>query len=97
MKWLEEFGRHRVATFLNGIEELPSWGPKIDGKVRQYIDNIGYLVRGTDTWCYESERYWGRKGKEIQTTRVVTIWPGKSQEGLLTKKELEVAIALEKN
>jgi len=97
MKWLEEFGRHRVATFLNGIEELPSWGPEIDGKVRQYIDSIGYLVRGTDTWCYESERYWGRKGKEIQTTRMVTIWPGKSQEGLLTKKELEVAITLEKN
>jgi len=91
MKWLEEFGRYRVATFLNGIEELPSWGPE---KVRQYIDSIGYLVRGTDTWGYESERYWGRKGKEIQTTRMVTIWPEESQEGLLTKEELDAAIAL---
>jgi len=48
MKWLEEFSRQRIATFLNGIKELPSWGPEIDGKVRKYIDDIGYLVRGTD-------------------------------------------------
>ena len=94
MKWLEEFGRQRVTTFLNGIKELPSWGPKIDGKVRQYIDDIGYLVRGTDDWCYESERYWGGKGKEVRTTRMVTIWPEETQEGLLTKEELEAAIAV---
>ncbi|KAL9708962.1 hypothetical protein Ac2012v2_007778 [Leucoagaricus gongylophorus] len=25
MKWLEEFGKDRVATFLDGIKELPSW------------------------------------------------------------------------
>ena len=97
MKWLEEFGRQRVATLLNGIKELPSWGPEIDGKVRKYIDDIGYLVRGTDVWCYESERYWGGKGKEIRTTRMVTIWPEKTREGLLTKEELKSAIALEMN
>jgi len=94
MKWLEEFGRHRVAIFLSGIKKLPSWGPEIDERVHRYIDSIGYLVRGTDAWCCESERYWGRKGKEIQTSRVVTIWPRKMQKGLLTKEELEAAIAV---
>jgi len=72
MKWLEGFGRQRVTTFLNGIKELPSWGPEIDDKVRQYIDDIGYLVRGTDDWCYESERYWGggeRKGNSGDSNR----------------------------
>jgi len=92
MKWLEEFGRQRIATFLNGIKELPSWGPEIDGKVRKYIEDMGYLVRGTDAWCYESERYWGGRGKEIRTTRMVTIWPEKIREGLLTKEELKSAI-----
>ena len=92
MKWLEEFGRQRVATFLNGVKELPSWGPEIDGKVRQYIDGIGYLARGIDAWCYETDRYWGRKGKEVQTTRVVTIWPEETQEGLLTKEELKATM-----
>ena len=94
MKWLEKFGRQRVATFLNGIKEIPSWGPEIDGKVRKYIDDMGYLVRGTDAWCYESGRYWGGRGKEIRTTRMVTIWPEKTREGLLTKEELEAAIAM---
>ena len=92
MKWLEKFGRQRVATFLNGIKEIPSWGPEIDGKVRKYIDDMGYLVRGTDAWCYESERYWGGRGKEIRTTRMVTIWPEKTREGLLTREELTSAI-----
>jgi len=92
MKWLEEFGRQRIATFLNGIKEIPSWGPEIDSKVRKYINDMGYLVRGTDAWCYESERYWGGRGKEIRTTRMVTIWPEKIREGLLTKEELKSAI-----
>ena len=92
MKWLEEFGRQRIATFLNGMKELPSWGLEIDGKVRQYIDDIGYLIRGTDAWSYESEKYWGEKGKEIRTTRMVTTWPEKTREGLLTKEELKSAI-----
>ena len=94
MKWLEEFGRHRVTTFLNGIKELPSWGPEIDDKVRQYVDDMGYLIRGTDSWSFESGRYWGEKGKEVQTTRMVTIWPEKSGEGLLTREELKAAIAV---
>jgi len=92
MKWLEEFGRQRIATFLNGIKELPSWRPEINGKVRKYIDDIGHLVQGTDAWSYESERYWGRKGKEIRTTRIVTTWLEKTREDLLTKEELKSAI-----
>jgi len=94
MKWLEEFGRHRVAAFLNGIKELPSWGPEMDGKVCKYIDDIGYLVRGTDDWCYESERYWGGKGNEVQTTRMVTIWSEETREGLLTKEEFKATIVV---
>jgi len=60
----------------------------------QYIDDIGYLVRGTDAWCYETERYWGGKGQEARTTRMMTIWPEKTREGLVTKEELEAAIAI---
>jgi len=62
MKWLEVFGRDTVVTFLTGINALPSWGPEIDDKVQQYINDIGYIVRGTDTWCYRSEIL-GRKRK----------------------------------
>jgi len=92
MKWLEAFGRDTVATFLTGINRLPSWGPEIDDKVQQYINGIGYLVRGTDTWCYRSERYWGEKGKQVGTTRIATLFLEQNQQGLLTKEELEAAV-----
>ncbi|KAF9445438.1 terpenoid synthase [Macrolepiota fuliginosa MF-IS2] len=94
MAWLERFGKHQVETFLDGIEELPSWGPEIDANVLRYIESIGYLVRGADAWSYESERYWGKKGLEIQITRLVTLSPEaeESQEGFLTKEELRVAM-----
>ena len=93
MKWLEVFGRDTVVTFLTGINALPSWGPEIDDKVQQYINDIGYIVRGTDTWCYRSERYWGEKGKEVGRTRIATLFLEQNQQGLLTKEELEAAMA----
>jgi hypothetical protein len=94
MEWLENFGKHRVTTFLNGIEDLPSWGEEIDADVQRYVESIGYLVRGADAWSYESERYWGERGMEIEATRVVTIFTehAESQEGLLTKEELKAAM-----
>jgi len=92
MKWLEVFGRDTVAIFLTGINALPSWGPEIDDRVQQYMNDIGYIVRGTDTWCYRSERYWGEKGKEVGRTRVATLFLEQNQRGLLTKEELEAAM-----
>lgn len=92
MSWLEDFGKSRVKVFLDGVEKLPSWGPEIDGRVREYIDSVGYLVRGADAWSYESERYWGNKGQEVQRTRVVTIVPKDSQQGLVTREELEATM-----
>jgi len=94
MEWLENFGKYRVDTFLRGVEELPSWGPEIDVNVQKYIKDIGYLVRGADAWSYESERYWGKKGMEIQETRQVTLFleAKEVQEGLVSKEELKAAI-----
>ncbi len=94
MEWLDNFGKYRVDTFLNGIEQLPSWGPEIDANVQKYIKSIGYVVRGADAWSYESERYWGKKGMEIQKTRQVTLFPEAEevQEGLVSKEELKAAI-----
>jgi hypothetical protein len=92
MRWLEEFGQDRIKVFLDGIEKLPSWGSEIDENVRKYIDSIGYVVRGADAWSYESERYWGKKGREVERTRVVTLIPKESQVGLFTREELAATI-----
>jgi hypothetical protein len=88
MCWLDDFGKNRVKAFLDGVENLPSWGPEVDKNVRKYIERVGYLVRGADAWSYESERYWGNKGEEIRWTRIVAIFPKERQEGWLTREEL---------
>lgn len=92
MKWLGEFGKDRVATFLDGIKELPSWGPEIDAKIQRYVNGMGYLVRGTDAWCYKSKKYWGEKGEEVRTTRIVTLFMEENRQGLLTKEELKAVM-----
>ena len=93
MKWLDVFGRSAVTTFLNGINALPSWGPDIDVRVQRYVSDLGYLVRGTDAWCFRSERYWGQRGQEVGTTRIATLFRDQNQQGLLTKEDLSAAMA----
>ena len=38
-----------------------------------YIDGIGNWVRANDAWSFESQRYFGPKGLEIQAARVVQL------------------------
>ncbi|KAF8586107.1 terpenoid synthase [Ramaria rubella] len=43
-----------------------------------YIDGIGTWVRANDTWSFESQRYFGLQGLEIQAQRVVALRPKRS-------------------
>ncbi|KAK7463069.1 hypothetical protein VKT23_007655 [Stygiomarasmius scandens] len=54
---------------------LPSWGPVVDAQVAQYVEAIGYWVRGNLDWSFESNRYFGPCHNEIKSTRVVTLLP----------------------
>ena len=47
----------------------------VDADVARYIDGIGNWVRANDSWSFESQRYFGTKGLEIQEARVVTLFP----------------------
>lgn len=40
-----------------------------------YVDGLGQWVRGNDDWTFESHRYFGDKGLEIQKTRLMTLLP----------------------
>ena len=40
-----------------------------------YIEGIGNWVRANDAWSFESQRYFGPKGLEIQAARVVQLQP----------------------
>ena len=57
--------------------KIPKFGEPVDTELAQYVDGIGNFVRGNLDWSFECERYFGKKGKEIQKTRWVTLLPKK--------------------
>lgn len=75
LEWLQTYINNFVSTFLSDLERLPSWGEEIDKKVKTYIDGLGHWVRGNDDWSFESERYYGTRGLEVQKHRIVSLLP----------------------
>ncbi|KDR82150.1 hypothetical protein GALMADRAFT_222029 [Galerina marginata CBS 339.88] len=73
INWLERYLAGVVAAFLEDIDQMPSWGKEVDQRVKICINAIAQATRGIDDWCFECGRYFGRKGLEIQKTRVMTI------------------------
>ena len=70
-KWRQEL----TDQFLAAYGKLPSWGPEIDAEVQRYVDGMGNWVRGNSAWSFESERYFGLDGPEIEKTRRVVLRP----------------------
>ncbi|KAF9530787.1 terpenoid synthase [Crepidotus variabilis] len=75
INWLERYAAGVHAGFLENVAQMPSWGEQTDKKVKTYIDGLAQWIRGNDDWTFESGRYFGSKGLEIQKTRVMTLLP----------------------
>lgn len=75
LKWVADYHEEVEARFLDGMKRLPSFGPDIDPQLQQYIQAIAMWPRANDCWNFESGRYFGSKGLEIQKTRIVPIMP----------------------
>ncbi|MFY1688568.1 terpene synthase family protein [Plantactinospora sp. WMMB782] len=46
-----------MRRFVDLRNAVPSFGPALDGPLRQYLDGLGNSVRGTMDWSMESARY----------------------------------------
>ena len=75
MEWVAERHRHLVDQFLEHVGKLPSWTPEIDAQVARYVDGLGNWVRANDSWSFESQRYFGLDGLEIEESRWVPLMP----------------------
>lgn len=54
--------RQHARKFMNSMADLPVSGDaKIDDDLRTYVRGLAEWVTGNFEWCYETERYWGRK------------------------------------
>ncbi len=73
--WLAEYHAEVLSKFQAQYQLLPSWGPDLDPIVANFVERLAYSVRGIDAWHFESERYFGTKGLDIQKHRLVTLLP----------------------
>ena len=75
MKWVVDYHTEVETKFLDGLKRLPSWGHDVDLQVQQYVYGLANWPRCNDCWNFESGRYFGSKGKEVQKTRLVPLYP----------------------
>ncbi|KAG0703654.1 terpenoid synthase [Suillus ampliporus] len=75
MAWAADYHAQVQKRFMDGLAKVPSWGPSVDVLVKEYLDGIVMWPRGNHCWSYESQRYFGTRGPDIQQTRLVQLLP----------------------
>ena len=64
-----------IDRFVAERANLPSWGPEIDRQVNIYVDGLADWIVGSLHWSFDSERYFGKTGREVKKSRTVTLLP----------------------
>jgi len=75
LDWLAEYNEVVLSQFQAQYRMLPLWGSDMDPIVTAFVERLAHWIRGHDCWSFESERYFGTKGPEIQKHRLVTLLP----------------------
>ncbi|KAF8188916.1 terpenoid synthase [Mycena galopus ATCC 62051] len=76
LEWISAFHDSIVGQFLTAFGQVPHHANlELDRQVTEFIHGLGNWVRGYDEWSFESERYFGKRGKEIQGTRTMELLP----------------------
>ncbi|KAJ7602905.1 terpenoid synthase [Mycena polygramma] len=76
LEWISDLHDRVAEKFLLHFSQVPHYSdPELDRQVGDFIHGIGNWVRANEVWSFESERYFGQRGQEIQITRVVELLP----------------------
>src|ERR1700761_182068 len=76
MNWVHDYRKELESKFTDLYEnKIPKFGEPVDTELARYVDGIGNWVRANGQWSFETERYFGKKGPEIEKTRWVTLLP----------------------
>jgi len=86
LDWVAETYEQVLSRFQSQSHMLPSWGPAMDPMVNDFVERMCFWIRGHDCWSFESERYFGTKGVEIQRSRLMALLP----RGHTTEPEVTV-------
>jgi len=92
LAWVCQYHEEVKARFLEGLKRVPSFGPKVDRQLEEYILHLANWPRANDCWNFESGRYFGSKGLEIQKTRCVPLLPKVQNDPTLRREQVVVPL-----
>lgn len=92
MAWVASYHKDVENKFLDGMKELPSFGPVVDKELEEYILALAIWPRTNDCWNFESGRYFGSKGLQVQRTRYVPLLPKVKTDPTLKQKQIVVSL-----
>lgn len=75
MDYISEKHRKLVQTFVDDMANIPSFPEPVDSLVSKYVLGIADWVTANMEWSFESERYFGKRGREIQSQLVFQLRP----------------------
>ncbi|KAI0056134.1 terpenoid synthase [Artomyces pyxidatus] len=75
LAWLQKRREQITADVIEAWDTLPEWPEDIREDAQTYVQGIVGWVRSNNTWHFESQRYFGQHGLEIQKHRMVTLLP----------------------
>jgi len=68
-----------VQRLLEARRNFPSFGPEVDSAVGKFIDAIEAWEVGNLDWSFASKRYFGEASEDIRKSRIVKLYPRKSE------------------
>jgi hypothetical protein len=86
--WLDEYAKITIVKFHKDRVNLPSFGPEVDAAVVEYINRTARCIRDYDSWSYETVRYYGNRGLEVQQSKKITLM--RKQKGYVTRDKFMV-------
>ena len=70
-----QYHYEKQTRFLALRDQVTSFVPEVDKAVRQYVDLLGNIVRGSYCYHYECKRYFGDMGRKVQEDGWVLLLP----------------------
>ena len=65
----------KMERFYELYPQVPRFTGPVDLDVQRLVDGMGHCLSGILYWTFESERYFGKRGVEIQKSRKMKLLP----------------------